>query len=217
MARPKNQAERRRQLVQAATDAILQQGASNARLSDIAQEAGLTPASVLYYYPDIKELFIAAFERSYRTYCASRESYVEQADGDGDKLAACIRSGMPCSGLSEKVGRVLYELMPVALRHDGAAELYRDCIARQVSLYQDILERGQTTNGWTLAAPADVLAKSFVALEDGYGFEVLIGGMTSDDAEQALFLHAESITGVDGNGWNPAEHGHTATDMHGSA
>lgn len=79
MARPRNQAERRRQLVQAATDAILQQGASNARLSDIAQEASLTPASVLYYYPDIKELFIAAFERSYQTYCASRENHVEQA------------------------------------------------------------------------------------------------------------------------------------------
>lgn len=196
MARPKNQGPRRQQLIEAATEAVVRHGVSEARLADIAGEAGLTPASVLYYYPDVRELFTAVFEHGHQAYCARREAHVAEAEGAVAKLAACIRSGVPRPGPSEHASRVLYELMPVVLRHEQAATQYRGFIERQVALYRDVLDAGLAERVFVLGEPVEALAQSFVALEDGYGVQVLIGGMTAEAAEQALFAHAVAAAGA---------------------
>src|SRR5260370_2578622 len=50
MARPKDQKRRREELVAAAARAVLRRGPAAVRLRDVAEEAGVTPAAVLYYY-----------------------------------------------------------------------------------------------------------------------------------------------------------------------
>ena len=57
--RPRNQAERRRQLANAGRHVLLERGAVGLRVKDIAERAGITPSSVLYYYPRIDELMMA--------------------------------------------------------------------------------------------------------------------------------------------------------------
>jgi AcrR family transcriptional regulator len=198
MARPKNQTQRRDQLISAAAQAVLQRGASGARLADVAQEAGLTAASVLYYYPDVRELFTAVFEQGSIEYCIGREAQVARASTPVEKLYACIRSGIPRAGTTEDASRILYELMPVVLRNDLAAAQHRLFIARQTSLYQGILEEGEASGDFTLRGPAAVLARSLVALEDGYGIDVLIGAMTADQEEEVLLLHARGMAGIAG-------------------
>lgn len=196
MARPKNQGPRRQQLIEAAREAVVRHGVSDARLADIAGEAGLTPASVLYYYPDVRELFTAVFEHGHQEYCTRREAHVAEAEGAAARLAACIRSGVPRPGATEQASRVLYELMPVVLRNAQAAVQYRGFIERQVGLYRDVLEAGVAEGVFDLAEPVEALAQSFVALEDGYGVQVLIGGITADAAERALFAHAVATAGA---------------------
>src|ERR1700712_3607854 len=95
MSSPRDQAARRAQLVQAASRAVLERGSTNARLRDVADQAGLTSASVLYYYPDMDELLAAVFEQGTQTYIHRRRAAVEAADDSWDRLAACIRSGVP--------------------------------------------------------------------------------------------------------------------------
>ncbi|KEZ76058.1 TetR/AcrR family transcriptional regulator [Salinisphaera hydrothermalis] len=197
MARPRNQGERRRQLIDAATEAVIQHGVTHARLADIADEAGLTPASVLYYYPDVRELFSAVFEHGHQEYCTRREARVAAERDPVAQLAACIRSGVPRPGQTEQASRVLYELMPVVLRNEQAAMHYRTFVERQAVLYRDVLDNGAARGVFQLAASADSLGRGFVALEDGYGVQVLIGGMTADDAERALFTQASVMAGVD--------------------
>lgn len=204
MARPRNQVERRRQLIDAATEAVIQHGVTHARLADIADEAGLTPASVLYYYPDVRELFSAVFEHGHQEYCTRREAHVAAENDPVAKLAACIRSGVPRPGHSEQTSRVLYELMPVVLRNEQAALHYRTFLDRQAGLYREVLEHGAARGVFELAATADALGRSFVALEDGYGVQVLIGGMSADQAERALFMHASAVAGVDPAGFDAA-------------
>lgn len=194
MARPKNQTARRAELIEAATKALLEHGATNARLRDIAEAAGVTPASVLYYYPDIQELFTAVFERGGATYCRLREEQIAAARGAQEQLAACIHSGVPWPGHAEQTSRLLYELFPVALRNEAAAEQQRSFIARQAALYQHVLERGLQTGEFHLAAPAADLARSFVALEDGYCLDVLVGAATAAEVEQRLLTHARITT-----------------------
>jgi AcrR family transcriptional regulator len=197
MARPRDQAARRAQLIEAAAQAVLKHGATNAKLRDVADQAGLTPASVLYYYPDLGELLAAVFERGTQTYIVRRREAVEACTGAWHKLSACIRSGVPFPGEAEITSRLLYELLPVTLRNPAASLQQLKFVAEQASLYQQIFEAGQAAGEFQLVADSGFLARSFVALEDGYGTDVLSEAATADEVAERLLHHARLITRVD--------------------
>lgn len=196
MPRPRDQAARRAQLVEAAAQAVLSRGAANARLRDVAVEAGLTPASVLYYYPDLGELLAAVFERGIQTYIVHRREAVEACTGAWARLRACIRSGVPFPGEAEITSRLLYELLPVTFRNEAANAQELQFVADQAALYQQILEDGQASGEFHLVADAAFLARGFVALEDGYGIEVLTKASTAEHVADQLIQYAVLATGA---------------------
>lgn len=195
MPRPRDQAARRAQLVEAAAQAVISRGAANARLRDVAAEAGLTPASVLYYYPDLGELLAAVFERGTRTYIVHRREAVESVTGAWARLAACVRSGVPFPGEAEMTSRLLYELLPVTFRNEAANERQRRFVAEQSALYEEILTEGRATGDFHLVDEPAFLARGFVALEDGYGIEVLSRAATAEQVHELLLRHARLVTG----------------------
>lgn len=193
MARPRNQRERRDQLVAAAGRVLLDRGSSAARLSDIANEAGVTPAAVLYYYRDVDELFSEVFHQGVTEYCDRREARIQAESGPENQLRACIHSGVPWPGESETASRILVELIPVYLRNEAAARQQMAFVERQTNLYQGILDRGTQADAFTLSAPAAFLARSFVALEDGLVMDVLLGDLTPDDEYEFLISYAMNM------------------------
>ncbi|WP_432025767.1 TetR/AcrR family transcriptional regulator [Streptomyces sp. 1222.5] len=195
MARPRNQAERRAQLIDATARTVVDLGATATKLRDVARAAGVTPASVLYYYSDIQELFSAVFERSAATYFVSREEAIAAAAGPVARLRACVHTGVPWPGEGEESTRLLFELFPVALRNEGAADQQRTFAGRQTELYRQVLELGQKSGEFTLAGDAWTLGRSFVALEDGYAMDLLVGSATAQDIEDRLLDHARIVTG----------------------
>ncbi|MEU6810110.1 TetR/AcrR family transcriptional regulator [Streptomyces sp. NPDC046831] len=195
MARPRNQAERRAQLIDATARTVVELGATATKLRDVARVAGVTPASVLYYYADIQELFAAVFERSAATYFVSRQEAIAAAEGPVARLRACVRSGVPWPGEGETSTRLLFELFPVALRNEGAAGRQRTFAHQQTELYRQVLELGQESGEFTLTGDAWALGRSFVALEDGYAMDLLVGNATAQDIEDRLLDHARVVTG----------------------
>ncbi|MDI1456353.1 TetR/AcrR family transcriptional regulator [Streptomyces sp. ATE26] len=195
MARPRNQAERRAQLIDATARTVVDLGATATKLRDVARVAGVTPASVLYYYADIQELFAAVFERSAATYFVRREQAIAAVEGPVDRLRACVRSGVPWPGEGEKSTRLLFELFPVALRNEGAADRQRTFAHQQSELYRQVLELGQKSGEFTLTGDPWALGRSFVALEDGYAMDLLVGDATAQDIEDRLLDHARIVTG----------------------
>ncbi|MFB6549986.1 TetR/AcrR family transcriptional regulator [Streptomyces sp. NPDC056405] len=196
MPRPRNQTARRAQLVQAAAQAVLERGVTNARLRDIAAQAGLTPASVLYYYPDINDLLVAVFEQGTETYVLRRREAVEAASTAWSGLAACIASGVPFPGEAETTSRLLYELLPVTFRNEAAGARQQAFVAQQTDLYRRVLDEGADNGEFRLAAPSDFVARGLVALEDGYGMDVLSGAATAEQVEECLLRHARLLTGM---------------------
>lgn len=181
---------RRNQLVEAAANTVLLHGAASTRLTDIAAEAGLAPSAVLYYYPDVRELYNAVFNKGSAQYCESRESSVAGDLTPEERLQACIRSGIPRPGPAEEASRLLYELAPIVLRNEGAAVEYERLIARQAALYERVLDECAASGRFNFLMPVKPLARSFVALEDGYGIDVLTGAITPDEEERLLLDHA---------------------------
>ena len=94
--RPKNQGARREQLKSAARAVLLRRGAVSLRVKDIAEEAGMAPSSVLYYYPDIGDLLLDVARGAMERYAEQRAAMVRQVEGAIGRPAARDRaSGCP--------------------------------------------------------------------------------------------------------------------------
>jgi len=197
VAHTRNQAQRRSQLVDAAARAVLRQGATEAKLRDVAEEAALTPASILYYFRDKHELLTEVYTHGTTAYVQHRRERVQSAATAWEKLEACIASGVPMRGTEEMTAsQLLCELLPLTFRDRKAASAHAEFNAAQIALYRDILERGAASGNFTLTMPAPVLARILLALEDGYVSEVLSGNLEPAEVREHILSLARASTGV---------------------
>src|SRR3954462_6777674 len=138
VARPRDQVQRRRELVSAASRLVARKGVASVRLRDIADEAGLTSGAVLYYYDGIDALFTAAYDRAVERFCREREEAVAGLRDAATRLATAVRMGIPSSPDDGDI-RLLYELESVAFRDATCALVMTAYIERQVAMYTSIL------------------------------------------------------------------------------
>jgi AcrR family transcriptional regulator len=195
--RPKNQAERRRQLANAGRRVLLERGAVGVRVKDIAERAGITPSSVLYYYPRLDELMIEVSREAMERYAERRSTRVRALADPVDQLKLAVELGVP-TGPDDDESRLLYELDAFVGASPAFRVLSSAFFDRQVALYEHVLETGAARGSFRLAAPAASLARGLVAMEDGLGLQVVIGhpGLDSSEAKRILLSHASAVTGA---------------------
>ncbi|MFF5497701.1 TetR/AcrR family transcriptional regulator [Streptomyces aquilus] len=196
MGRRKDQQARRAQLGEAAERALLERGLEGLRLRDVAEEAGMTPAAVLYYYADLDELMRETFQQAIERFCGERESTAEAYDDARDRLRSCIASGV-ATGPSDRLPRLLFEYWPRSLRDARAAALDSTLTERQIAVYYGVLLLGREQGHFRLAAPARTIAACLVAMEDGFQMEVLAGRRTRQEVIAALHSYVRAVTGCD--------------------
>jgi AcrR family transcriptional regulator len=195
--RPRNQANRRRQLANAGRRVLLERGAVGLRVKDIADRAGIAPSSVLYYYPRLDELMIDVSREAMERYAERRSTRVRALEDPVAQLRLAIELGVP-TGPDDEDSRLLYELDAFIGSSPAFRVLSSAFFDRQVALYEHVLERGAAEGAFSLTAPADALARGLVAMEDGLGLQVVIGhpGLDSNEAENILLRHASAVTGA---------------------
>jgi AcrR family transcriptional regulator len=186
---------RRAELGAAVQRALLVRGLEGLRLRDIADEAGVTPAAVLYY-GDLDGLVYETYQQAIERYSQEREQAADRFTDARDKLRACIENGV-ASGPDDALTRLLFEYWPRCLRDAKAAALDSALTERQIAVYSSILVLGQAQGHFTLQDPQRLLAASFVAMEDGYQMEVLAGRRTRTEVITALHAYARAVTGHD--------------------
>jgi AcrR family transcriptional regulator len=196
--RPRNQAERRRQLANAGRRVLLERGAVGVRVKDIAERAGITSSSVLYYYPRLDELMMEVSREAMERYAERRSRRVRALDEPVRQLRLAIHLGVP-TGPDDEESRLLYELDAFIGSSPAFRVLSSSFFDRQVVLYQQVLESGTKRGVFDLATDADSLARGLVAMEDGLGLQVVVGhpGLDSAEAERILLRHAGAVAGVD--------------------
>jgi AcrR family transcriptional regulator len=198
VARPKRQHERRAQLVEIARQLVVERGVVALRLTDVAKRAGLSPASVLYYFSALSELLKEVQDQAVERFCSARAEVARQEKDPRRRLVAMIRSGLP-TGQDDELCRLLYELGTVARRDPAYATRYLDLYHRQVALYLGILEAGSALGVFDLASDSETIARNLVVLEDGYGLHMLMAVATFDvpTAERLLLSYAATATRCD--------------------
>lgn len=197
MARPKNQANRRTELIAATRRAINERGVAGLRLKDIAAEAGLSIGLVHYYFPNMDELIFAVHRTTIENYSASRRGVLDQHTAPARQLQEAIRLGLPASS-GDQVFGLFYELHSLAARSADHAELMSTLWESDVALYRAILSGGAQSGDFVLTADAEVIAKRLVAFEDGLSVQVLSANRALDtQAAIAIVLdYAAEATGA---------------------
>ncbi|MFH9959516.1 TetR/AcrR family transcriptional regulator [Streptomyces roseolus] len=186
---------RRAELAEAVQRALLTRGLEGLRLRDVADEAGVTPAAVLYY-GDLDALVHETYQQAITRYSQEREAAADGFDDARLKLRACIDKGV-ATGPDDALTRLLFEYWPRCLRDARAAALDSALTERQVSLYAEILTLGRAQGYFALQDPPRLIAANFVAMEDGYQMEVLAGRRTRAEVIAALSSYARAVTGHD--------------------
>ncbi|WP_434315506.1 TetR/AcrR family transcriptional regulator [Leifsonia sp. P73] len=196
MARPRNQEARRREIVEATALTLVDRGYAKTRLRDIAEAAGVTPASVLYYYPEITDLFAETYAIAAAEYVAHRrERMLAESDPFG-RLRAGIESGVPVPGTESAAATVLLvELEPMASRHPVVAREHGAFLEAQEDLYAQALEEGEAADVFRLALGVRDTARTLVAMEDGLALDVLTGRADHDKTVALIVAVARTLTG----------------------
>lgn len=198
MARPKRQEARRAQLMEAARRAVVERGLVDLRLGDVAAKAGLSPGSVLYYFPTLPELLQEVQREAIDRFCTAREEAVRDEPDPRARLLAMIHSGLP-DGPGDELAYLLYELGAFARKDPAYAARYIELYQRQVAIYVGILEAGAATGVFRLAGGALTVARNLVILEDGYGLHMTMAVPTYEpaDATRLILAYASAATGCD--------------------
>ncbi|MFN8161661.1 MAG: TetR family transcriptional regulator C-terminal domain-containing protein [Solirubrobacterales bacterium] len=196
--RRKDQSDRREQLARAARRVLLERGAVGVRVKDIADAAGLSPSSVLYYYPRIDDLLLEVSRKAIERYAESRAGAVAAVEGEVRRLRLAIHLGVP-DGPDDEESRILYELDALTGSSPAFAVLTTSFYDRQVALYERVLAAGAREGTFELEAPPERIARGMIALEDGLGLQVVIGhpSLDSSAAERVLLEFATAMTGAD--------------------
>jgi AcrR family transcriptional regulator len=193
--RRKNQGERRDQLASAARQVLLERGAVGVRVKDVAERAGMSPSSVLYYYPEIDDLLLEVSRAAIDRFAESRARAVRELDDPVEQLRLAIRLGVP-TGPDDDESRLLYELDAMTGTSPAFAALTTSYFDRQVALYESVLAAGAAAGLLSPSSGVQSVARGLVALEDGLGLQVVLGhpSIDSAEAERILLDYASAMT-----------------------
>jgi AcrR family transcriptional regulator len=176
---------------------LLERGAVGLRVKDVAQRAGLSPSSVLYYYPNLDDLLLDVSRDAMSRYAERRAEAVRAIDDPVGRLRLAISLGVP-AGPDDEESRLLYEIDAMTGSSPLFATLSANFFDRQVMLYERILIQGADSGAFTLRGEPETLARGLVALEDGLGLQVVLGhpGIDGAAAERILIEWAGAATGI---------------------
>jgi AcrR family transcriptional regulator len=197
MARKKDQAARRQQLVSATIELIADRGIEALTLAAIADRVGVSHRLVAYYYSDLESLVQEAHAAAVERYYWARLQALAEVAGPQQRLLQLIRSGLP-GQRDRQLSQVLNELSANASRSRVHAQLMSQLFEREVSLYVSVLQEGAVAGAFRLGHPALTLARNLVALEDAYGFHLLakVSSIDAPIALGALVGYARTATGA---------------------
>ena len=182
--RPNLTEVRRRQILEAAADVIVERGAGEIRVADIAEKVGISPPLVMYYFDTKDEILSKALAFKDREFFDS----VARAAGDDPpirRLEALIDASCPGpEAPSDDASWVLWMEAWARSRHDPAvAEMRHRMDANWRNVVSDTVRQGQAVGAFDPAVDADRFARALTGLIDGLAIQVVLGDEDVDRGE----------------------------------
>jgi AcrR family transcriptional regulator len=172
--RPKVDHLRRPHIVAAAAEVLYERGLLGTRIGDIAERAGTSSSTILYYFDSKDRLLEDAVDQTDRElYDRLREGQAK-LDRARDKLVHLIEEiSRGPGGLSDYT--LWMEMWVRARRDQTVRRTYFRLNVRERALIAEIVRDGQRNGEFSLDADPDDFALALSALMDGLGVQVTLG------------------------------------------
>ena len=172
--RPKVEHLRRPQIVAAAAEVLYERGLFDTRIGDIAERAGTSSPTILYYFESKDQLLEEAVDQTDQEFYARLQEGQSRHDRAADKLLHMIEeTSLGPGGMSDYT--LWMEVWVRARREPAVAERYFRLDRRQRDLIAEIVREGQASGEFRSDADPDDFALSLSGLLDGLGVQVTLG------------------------------------------
>jgi AcrR family transcriptional regulator len=172
--RPKLEHLRKPQIVAAAAAVLYERGLFETRIGDIAERAGTSSATILYYFESKDRLLEEAVDYADREWYGRLSEGLERCDGAAAKLTHLIEeTSLGQGALGDWT--LWLEIWVRARRDPEVRSSYPRLDRRQRALIAGIVREGQETGEFSAEADPDDVALGLSALMDGLGIQVTLG------------------------------------------
>lgn len=172
MARPKEPWKRER-LLDVAVAQVAQRGAGAVTVKNVADAAGVSPATIHYHFTNSEGVLAEVVERALDQMYDQRLAAIGDIRGITDKLSRLIELGIP-DHVSHEV-TLMYDAVPRMRRHERYRPILRAYVERQVSLYRSVVDAGVATGEFIPREAPDTISRNLLALEDAYNLYLVLG------------------------------------------
>jgi AcrR family transcriptional regulator len=191
--RPKVEHLRKPQIISAAAEVLYERGLFDTRIGDIAERAGTSGPTILYYFESKDRLLEEAVDQTDRDFYERLTEGQARQQGAADKLVHLIEeTSLGPAGLSDWT--LWMEMWVRARRDPGVRDTYFRLDRRQRKLIADIVREGQQEGQFDPDADPDEFALALSGLMDGLGVQVTLGqpDVTAERMVERCLALAES-------------------------
>jgi AcrR family transcriptional regulator len=172
--RPKLDHLRKPQIVAAAAEVLYERGLFDTRIGDIAERAGTSSPTILYYFESKDRLLEEAVDQTDREFYARLTEGQKRYVRASDKLVHLIEeTSLGPGGISDWT--LWMEIWVRARRDPSVRRSYFRLDRRQRKLIADIVREGQASEEFSRDADADDFAIGLSGLMDGLGVQLTLG------------------------------------------
>jgi len=196
--RPKVEHLRKPQIISAAADVLYERGLFDTRIGDIAERAGTSAPTILYYFESKDRLLEEAVDQTDRDFYERLTEGQARREGAVDKLVHLIEeTSLGPGGLSDWT--LWMEMWVRARRDPTVRDAYFRLDRRQRKLIADIVREGQDEGAFEPGVDPDEFALALSGLMDGLGVQVTLGqpDVTAERMVDRCLALAESELGCD--------------------
>jgi AcrR family transcriptional regulator len=157
--RPKVDHLRKPQIIAAAAEVLYERGLFDTRIGDVAERAGTSSPTILYYFESKDRLLEEAVDQTDRDFYARVTEGQARQRSAADKLVHLVtETSLGPAGLTDNVRATYFRLD-----------------RRQRGLIADIVREGQASGEFDVDADPDDFALALSGLMDGLGVQVTLG------------------------------------------
>jgi len=172
--RPRVDHLRKPQIIAAAAEVLYERGLFDTRIGDIAERAGTSAPTILYYFESKDRLLEEAVDQTDRAFYERLAEGQKLHERAGDRLVHLIEeTSLGPGGISDWT--LWMEIWVRARRDASVRRSYFRLDRRQRQLIADIVRQGQRAGEFSSEADPDDFALSLSGLLDGLGVQVTLG------------------------------------------
>jgi AcrR family transcriptional regulator len=174
---PRQNKDRHHEILDAAARVITARGLAETRISDIAEQAGVSPGLILYYFDSKDRLLAEALTFANDQFYLRTSREIRRLPSAKDQLRRMVELSVP--GYLPEFGRLdewalWIEVWVRALRDPDTAKDREVLDERWRSQIAEIVRAGQASREFTADEDADELALRLACLIDGLAIQVVL-------------------------------------------